>query len=365
MMSTPLDDLSAAGVSVWLDDLSRTRLTSGGLAGLIADRHVVGVTTNPTIFAGALASGDAYAHQLTRLKEAGVGVEEAIKDLTTSDVRDACDLFAPIFEATDGEDGRVSIEVEPGLATDTAGTIAQARELYDLVGRENLLVKIPATREGLPAITATIASGINVNVTLIFSRERYREVVEAYLKGLEQAVGDGLDLSRIHSVASLFVSRVDTEVDRRLTELGGASELKGLAGIANATLAYRDYTELFGSARFDALRELGAREQRPLWASTGVKSDAYPDTLYVSQLVAPNTVNTMPEKTLQAFADHGFVGTPVTDHYASAEATLHELAGVGIDLDDVFATLEREGVEKFVTSWAELVATVTSELNGA
>lgn len=361
-MSTPLDDLVAAGVSVWLDDLSRGRLTGGGLSRLIADRNVTGVTTNPTIFAAALSSGHDYDHQVARLKESGVGVEQAIKDLTSSDVRQACDLLAPIYEGTDGEDGRVSIEVEPGLADDTAGTIAQARELYDLVGRENLLVKIPATREGLPAITATIASGISVNVTLIFSRERYREVVEAYLQGLEQAVGDGLDLSRIHSVASLFISRVDTEVDRRLSEIGGASELKGLTGIANATLAYRDYAALFGSARFDALRELGAHAQRPLWASTGVKSDAYPDTLYVSQLVAPNTVNTMPEKTLQAFADHGFVGTAVTDHYASAEATLHEVAGVGVNLDDVFATLEREGVEKFSKSWAELVATVTAEL---
>jgi transaldolase len=362
-MSTPLEDLTAAGVSVWLDDLSRTRLTSGNLARLIAERHVVGVTTNPTIFAAALATGDAYAHQITRLKEAGVGVDEAIKDLTTSDVRDACDLFAPLYEATGGEDGRVSIEVEPGLATDTAGTIAQARELYDLVGRENLLVKIPATREGLPAITATIASGISVNVTLIFSRERYREVVEAYLQGLERAVGDGVDLSSIHSVASLFISRVDTELDKRLDAIGSASELKGLTGIANATLAYRDYAELFGSARFDALRELGAHAQRPLWASTGVKSDAYPDTLYVSQLIAPHTVNTMPEKTLQAFADHGFVGTPLTDHYSSAEATLHEVAGIGVDLDDVFATLEREGVEKFAKSWAELVATVSAELD--
>jgi transaldolase len=361
-MSTPLDDLTAAGVSVWLDDLSRTRLTSGGLARLIAERHVVGVTTNPTIFAAALSAGDAYAHQVARLKEAGIGVAEAVKDLTTSDVRDACDLFAPLYEATDGEDGRVSIEVEPGLAHDTAGTIAQARELYDLVGRENLLVKIPATEEGLPAITATIASGISVNVTLIFSRERYREVVEAYLQGLERAVGDGVDLAGIHSVASLFISRVDTEVDERLDAVGGAPELKGLTGIANATLAYRDYTGLFDSARFDALRELGAHAQRPLWASTGVKSDAYPDTLYVSRLVAPNTVNTMPEKTLRAFADHGVVGEPLTAGYEDAERTLQQVVDAGVDLADVFATLEREGVDKFATSWAELVATVTAEL---
>ena len=364
-MGTALDDLVAAGVSVWLDDLSRARLTGGGLARLIAERHVTGVTTNPTIFAAALAGGHDYDQQLARLKASGVGVQAAIAELTTSDVRDACDLLTPIYQRTGGEDGRVSIEVEPGLAADTAGTIAQARELSSLVGRENLLVKIPATDQGLPAITATIASGISVNVTLIFGRERYREVVAAYLRGLEQAAGDGLDLSRIHSVASLFISRVDTEVDRRLSAIGGASELTGLAGIANATLAYRDHTELFGTARFAALRELGASAQRLLWASTGVKSDAYPDTLYVSQLVAPNTVNTMPEKTLEAFADHGFAGTPITQQYSSAEATLHELAAVGVDLDDVFATLEREGVEKFSTSWTELVATVTAALDGA
>jgi transaldolase len=361
-MNSPLEELTAAGVSVWLDDLSRTRLTSGSLARLIAERHVTGVTTNPTIFAAALASGSAYDHQVARLKESGVGIEEAITDLTTADVRQACDLFTPVFTATHGRDGRVSIEVEPGLATDTAGTIAQARELYDRVGRANLLVKIPATKEGLPAITATIASGISVNVTLIFSRERYREVVEAYLLGLEQAVGDGVDISQIRSVASLFISRVDTEVDKRLDAIGGASELKGLTGIANATLAYRDFTELFDTGRFDALRELGAHKQRPLWASTGVKSDAYADTLYVSQLVARNTVNTMPEKTLEAFADHGTVGTTLIDHYNSSEATLHEVATVGVDLDDVFATLEREGVDKFTASWAELVATVTAKL---
>ena len=361
-MNSRLDDLAAAGVSIWLDDLSRERLTSGSLSRLIAENHVSGVTTNPTIFAAALAAGDAYAHQIGRLKESGVGVAEAIRDLTTSDVREACDEFAGLYEATDGENGRVSIEVEPGLAMDTAATIAQAQELYDQVGRENVLIKIPATRPGLPAITATIAAGISVNVTLIFDRLRYREVVEAYLAGLEQAVGDGLDLSRIHSVASLFISRVDTEVDRRLTAIGGASELKGLTAIANGTLAYRDYEELFDSERFRALAELGAHAQRPLWASTGVKSDAYPATMYVSGLVAPNTVNTMPEKTLLAFADHGVVGTPITHGYAAAEAVLDEATGVGVDLDDVFATLEREGVEKFEKSWSELVATVTRAL---
>lgn len=361
-MNSPLDDLTAAGVSVWLDDLSRGRLTSGSLARLITERHVTGVTTNPTIFAAALAVGSDYDHQVARLRESGVGVEEAITDLTTSDVRQACDVFSSVFEATHGRDGRVSIEVEPGLSADTAGTIAQARELHERVGRDNVLIKIPATREGLPAITATIAAGISVNVTLIFSRERYREVVEAYITGLEQAVGEGRDISRIRSVASLFISRVDTEVDKRLDAIGGASELKGLTGIANATLAYRDFTELFGSDRFDALRELGGHKQRPLWASTGVKSDAYADTLYVSQLVARNTVNTMPEKTLEAFADHGTVGTTLVDHYNSAEATLHEVEAIGVDLADVFAVLEREGVEKFTTSWAELVATVTAQL---
>jgi transaldolase len=357
--------LTEAGVSVWLDDLSRTRLTSGSLAGLIREYGVSGVTTNPTIFAAALAEGTGYDQAIDALRRENVTVAEAVTRLTTSDVRDACDLFAGVFSASGGVDGRVSIEVEPGLAMDTEGTIAQARDLHQRVGRENVLIKIPATRPGLAAITATIAAGISVNVTLIFSVARYVEVVDAYLTGLEQAAAAGLDLSRIHSVASIFVSRLDTEVDKRLGALGGAaSALKGKLGIANSQLAYAAWAEQFATARFAALRELGAHRQRPLWASTGVKSDAYPDTLYVSGLVAPDVVNTMPEKTLLAFADHGELGAPVIGSVVAATETMRQLAVAGIDFEDVFAVLEQEGVEKFTTSWDELVQTVEKALAG-
>jgi transaldolase len=350
-------------VSIWLDDLSRARLTGGSLARLIEDYSVTGVTTNPTIFAAALAHGEDYADAIASLRREGVGVGEAITRLTTADVRDACDLFAPVYRASGGEDGRTSIEVEPGLALDTEGTIAQARDLHERVGRENVLIKIPATRPGLPAITATIAAGISVNVTLIFSVARYREVVDAYLAGLERAASAGIDLAGIHSVASVFVSRLDTEVDRRLDALGGAAPaLKGRAGIANARLAYAACAELFEGARFDTLRERGAHVQRPLWASTGVKSEAYPDTVYVSELVADGVVNTMPEKTLLAFADHGEIGAPVVGARASADQVLSDLAAAGIDLEDVFSVLENEGVAKFAQSWAELVDSVGAAL---
>jgi transaldolase len=356
-------ELSDAGVSVWLDDLSRDRLVSGNLAGLIRDYSVVGVTTNPTIFDAAIGHGNAYDEQLSALRTQGVEVAEAIKLLTTTDVRNACDLLADTYRATGGKDGRVSIEVQPGLAHDTDSTIAEARDLHDRVGRDEVLVKIPATHEGLPAISATIAAGISVNVTLIFSVERYRAVVDAYLYGLEQADKSGFDLSHIRSVASLFVSRVDTEIDKRLDEIGGeALAFRGKAGIANAQLTYDAYSELFGSERFSALKAKGAHEQRPLWASTGVKSDAYPDTLYVANLVAPNTVNTMPEKTLMAYADHGEIGEPVIGSAPQATATMKVLEGAGIDMTDVFLTLENEGVEKFQKSWAELVETVQKAL---
>lgn len=362
-MNQRMRALSDAGVSIWLDDLSRERLTGGNLAGLIRDYSVVGVTTNPTIFDAAIGHGNAYDEQLVTLRTQGVTVAEAITALTTTDVRDACDLFADTYRATDGQDGRVSIEVEPGLAHDTDATIAQARDLHDRVGRDGVLLKIPATREGLPAISATIAAGISVNVTLIFSVERYRAVVDAYLYGLEQAAASGFDLSRIRSVASLFVSRVDTEIDRRLDAIGGeALALKGKAGLANAQLAYAAYEELFSSERFAALKAQGAHEQRPLWASTGVKSPDYPDTLYVANLVAPNTVNTMPEKTLLAFADHGEIGDPVVGSACEAAATMKALEEFGIDVPDVFSTLEDEGVEKFQKSWAELVGTVEKAL---
>jgi transaldolase len=355
--------LARAGVSIWLDDLSRSRLASGNLAELIRRYSVTGVTTNPTIFAAALAHGDDYATTVARLRAAGADVATAVRTLTTDDVRDACDLFAPVFADTDGVDGRVSIEVEPGLAMDTGSTIAQAAELHQQVGRDNVLIKIPATLPGLQAITATIAAGISVNVTLIFSVERYRQVIDAYLTGLERAAQAGLEVSGIHSVASVFVSRVDTEIDRRLDEIGGAArQLKGRAAIANAQLAHAAYVEGFSSPRFEALARHGARPQRPLWASTGVKSDDYPDTLYVSELVAPGVVNTMPEKTLLAYADHGAIGFPVAEQAPAAEKVMRLLTQAGIDLPDVFATLENEGVAKFEKSWQELVETVSAAL---
>jgi transaldolase len=362
-MNDRLRELYEAGVSIWLDDLSRDRLRSGNLASLIRDYSVVGVTTNPTIFASAIGHGNAYDEQLAELKKQGVDGAEAITQLTTTDVRDACDVFAETYRATGGKDGRVSIEVEPGIAHDTAATVARAKELHDRVDRDGLFVKIPATREGLPAIAASIAAGISINVTLIFSVERYREVAEAYISGLEQAAEAGLDLSRIRSVASLFVSRVDVEIDKRLDAIGGeALTLKGKAGLANSQLAYAAYEELFAGLRFTALKEKGAHDQRPLWASTGVKSADYPDTLYVANLVAPNTVNTVPEKTLLAYADHGEIGEPMIGKDIEAAATMKALEIAGIDMTDVFLTLENEGVEKFEKSWAGLDETVRKSL---
>ena len=362
-MNKRMRALAKAGVSIWLDDLSRSRLVSGNLAELIRDYSVTGVTTNPTIFAAALAHGDDYAAMVAKLRADGADVATAVRRLTTDDVRDACDLFARVFGETDGVDGRVSIEVEPGVAMDTDATTAQAAELRQQVDRENVLIKIPATLPGLQAVTATIAAGISVNVTLIFSVERYRQVIDAYLTGLERAALAGLDLSAIHSVASVFVSRVDIEIDRRLDELGGAArQLKGRAGIANAQLAHAAHVDGFASARFEALAAHGARPQRPLWASTGVKSEDYPDTLYVSELVAAGVVNTMPEKTLMAYADHGAIGFPVADQSAAAEKVMRLLTAAGIDLPDVFVTLEDEGVAKFVKSWEELVGTVSTAL---
>lgn len=364
-MNTRLKNLADAGVSIWLDDLSRQRLQSGNLAELIAESSVTGVTTNPTIFAAALAQGETYNEQGHRLKADGADVDTIIKALTSTDVREACDLFAPVYERTNGYDGRVSIEVEPGLARDTEATIAQAEELAGLVGRENVLIKIPGTLQGLPAITATIAKGISVNVTLIFAIARYDAVIDAYLTGLEQAADNGVDLSKIHSVASFFVSRVDSEVDKRLTAIGTdeAAALKGKAAVANARLAYELYRKRFGDSRFEALKARGANEQRPLWASTGVKDPAYPDTMYVSELIASPCVNTMPEKTLKAFADHGEVtGDTISGNIDDARRVMASLEEVGIDMDDVVRVLEDEGVDKFVVSWDELVATVRGAL---
>jgi transaldolase len=361
----PLGELSAAGVSIWLDDLSRERIESGNLAELVAEKHVVGVTTNPTIFASALKDGERYDDQVAGLTRAGASVEEVITELTTDDVRNACDVLMETYEASDGVDGRVSIEVPPALAFDTEGTMEAARTLWRKVDRPNLLIKIPATTEAMPAIVATLAQGISVNVTLIFGLARYEAVMEAYLDGLEQAQRSGVDLSTLHSVASFFVSRVDSEVDARLEKVGSdeALALRGKAAVANARLAFQRYEQLFAGERFAALAESGARPQRPLWASTGVKNPDYSDTLYVTDLVTAGTVNTMPQKTLDAFADHGVVeGDQVRGRYDEAQALIDQLASLEIDYDDVIEALEQEGVEKFVASWKELVGTVESQM---
>ena len=368
MTTSPTAQLSAAGVSIWLDDLSRERINSGGLDRLIAERNVVGVTTNPTIFASALAKGEAYDAQVATLAAAGTSVTDAVFEITTDDVAAASDIFRPIFDATAGFDGRVSIEVEPGLAHDAAGTIAQAKQLWAKVDRPNALIKIPATIAGLEAITETIAAGISVNVTLIFSLERYRAVINAYLTGLEKAKAAGIDLSTLHSVASFFVSRVDTEIDKQLDAIGtdDAKALKGKAGVANAQLAYQVYEQEFTSERAAGLLAAGANKQRPLWASTGVKDPAVLDTTYVVELVAADVVNTMPEKTLEATFDHGVIaGDSITGSYAAANAVLDALAAQGVSYDDVTALLEKEGVEKFIVSWNELLDTVTAALEAA
>ncbi|MFE3317271.1 transaldolase [Nocardia sp. NPDC059195] len=364
--------LSAAGVSVWLDDLSRDRIQSGNLAELIATRSVVGVTTNPSIFQAALSVGHAYEAQLKDLASQGADADAAIRTMTTDDVRAACDVLAPVFESTGGVDGRVSIEVDPRFAFDADKTVAQAIELWKIVDRKNLFIKIPATEAGLPAITSVIGEGISVNVTLIFSVPRYRAVMGAYLDGLRNAKISGHDLAKIHSVASFFVSRVDTEIDKRLEALGTpeALALRGKAGVANARLAYAEYQDVFDggahTSTYNHLASQGGNRQRPLWASTGVKNPDYPDTLYVTELVGPNTVNTLPEKTLQAFADHGEVlGDTLSGRGAEGAQVFADLAAAGIDLDDVFALLEREGVDKFESAWEELIEATTGALGVA
>ncbi|MEZ5187830.1 MAG: transaldolase [Microbacterium sp.] len=369
-MSTPTEDLSAAGVSIWLDDLSRTRIDSGNLAELISTRNVTGVTTNPSIFQSAIGNknDDSYDAPLAVLAGEGADVDTAIFEITTTDVRDAADIFRPVYDATGGLDGRVSIEVSPDLAHDTEGTSAEAKKLWAKVDRPNALIKIPATKAGLPAITATLAEGISVNVTLIFSLERYSEVIDAYLAGLEQAKANGHDLSGIHSVASFFVSRVDTEVDGRLSAYRSeeAESLKGKAGLANARLAYQLFEKRFATPRAQELVAAGGNVQRPLWASTGVKDPALPDTLYVTELVAPGTVNTMPEKTLEATFDHGVVtGDTITDHYDDAQLVFAQLAALGVDIADVTQVLEDEGVAKFIASWQDLKKTVATALESA
>ncbi|HEY9438080.1 MAG TPA: transaldolase [Streptomyces sp.] len=364
-MTDALKRLSDEGVAIWLDDLSRKRITSGNLAELIDENHVVGVTTNPSIFQKAISQGDGYDQQLTDLAARGVTVDEAVRMITTADVRDAADVLRPVYDASDEQDGRVSIEVDPRLAHNTAATVAEAKQLAWLVDRPNTFIKIPATKAGLPAITEVIGRGISVNVTLIFSLERYREVMDAYLAGLEKAKAAGLDLARIHSVASFFVSRVDTEIDKRLDALGTpeAEALKGKAAVANARLAYQAYEEVFGSDRWAALDRAHANKQRPLWASTGVKNPAYKDTMYVDDLVAPGTVNTMPEATMNATADHGeFTGNSIAGTYEQARAELDAVEKLGISYDDVVQLLEDEGVQKFEAAWADLLNSTEAEL---
>ncbi|MGK9271395.1 transaldolase [Williamsia muralis] len=358
--------LSQAGVSVWLDDLSRTRIQSGNLAELIATKSVVGVTTNPSIFQAALSKGNAYDDQVNELAARGADVDATIRTVTTDDVRNACDVLAPQYESSKGVDGRVSIEVDPRLAHDSDQTVAQAVELWKIVDRPNLLIKIPATEAGIPAITKVIAEGISVNVTLIFSVERYELVMGAYIEGLEKASAAGHDLSKIHSVASFFVSRVDTEIDKRLDAIDSdeAKALKGKAGLANARLAYVAYQKVFeDQPRFRALAAAGANAQRPLWASTGVKDPSLPDTLYVGELVAPGTVNTMPEKTMDAFADHGKVNpNSIIGQGPASQEVFDALSAIGVDLTDVFLTLENEGVDKFEVAWQELLDATAEQL---
>jgi transaldolase len=365
-MTDRLQQLSDAGVSIWLDDLSRERLETGNLADLMKNKHVVGVTSNPSIFQSALAEGERYDPQIRELAGQGADTDGAVRTITTDDVRDACKVLRPAYDASDTVDGRVSIEVSPGLAHDTAGSVAEATELWETVGEPNLYIKIPGTEEGWPAITETLAKGIPVNVTLIFGLEQYRQVMEAFVAGLEKARDNGHDLSKVQSVASFFGARVDTEIDKRLEAAGGHDDLLGKAGVANARLAYQAYEEFFASDRWASLEAAGARKQRPLWASTGVKNPAYKDTMYVDDLVVENTVNTMPEKTLHAVEDHGEIeGDQVRPFYADAAATLQALADAGVDYDDVIQVLIKEGVDKFINAWAELRDSVTEALEAA
>jgi transaldolase len=367
-VTSPLHQLSSAGVSIWLDDLSRERIESGSLKALIDSRAVSGVTTNPTIFAGAFSKGAAYASQLAKLASRGASADEAIFEATTDDVRAACDVFADVYAATNGVDGRVSIEVEPGFAMDTVNTVQQAKALYAAVGRENVMIKIPATIPGLSAITQVLAAGISVNVTLIFSLDRYRQVIDAYQSGISQAKANGHDLSKIHSVASFFVSRVDTEIDKRLEKIGTpeALNLKSKAALANARLAYEVFEKQFTTSPWASLEADGANRQRPLMASTGVKDPNLPDTLYITELVAPELVNTMPEKTMEAVFDHGVItGNTITGNYEDARSALDSIEALGISYDQVVALLEQEGVDKFIVSWNELVATVSSALDSS
>jgi transaldolase len=365
-MSDVLGELTKDGVSVWLDDISRDRLATGNLAELVKDMHVRGVTSNPTIFAHAVSKGNAYDDQIKDLALRGISVDESIRMITTYDIRWACDVLRPVYDASDGVDGRVSIEVDPRLALETDKTNAEAKQLWWLVDRPNLFIKIPATPAGLPAITATLAEGISVNVTLIFSLKRYAEVIDAFMAGLEQAAANGHDITTLGSVASFFVSRVDTEVDKRLDKLATpeAQAMRGKAAIANARLAYELYERRLATPRWEALAKKGAKVQRPLWASTSTKDPAFPDTMYVVDLVVKDTVNTMPEATMRATADHGVLhGDTVHGTYDESRKVFEDLAKLGISYDDVVQVLEDEGVAKFATSWDEMIETVRNELS--
>jgi transaldolase len=365
-MGDVLGELTKDGVSVWLDDISRDRLATGNLAQLMKDMHVRGVTSNPTIFANAVRKGNAYDDQIRDLALRGISVDESIRMITTYDIRWACDVLRPAYDASGGVDGRVSIEVDPRLALETDKTIAEAKQLWWLVGRPNLFIKIPATPAGLPAITATLAEGISVNVTLIFSLKRYAEVIDAFMAGLEQAAANGHDISAMASVASFFVSRVDTEVDKRLDKLATpeARAMRGKAAIANARLAYELYERRLATPRWEALAKKGAKAQRPLWASTSTKDPSFPDTMYVVDLVVKDTVNTMPEATMRATADHGVLhGDTVHGTYEASRKVFEDLGKLGISYDDVVQVLEDEGVAKFATSWDEMIETVRNELS--
>lgn len=368
-MSDALADLSNNGVSIWLDDISRERLVSGSLVELIDNKHVVGVTSNPSIFQKAMEhsadSDSPYAQQVQDLAVRGVALDESVRLLTALDIRWACDKFRATYDATHGQDGRVSIEVDPRIANDTDKTTAEAKALWWLIDRPNVMIKIPATEAGIPSIAAATAAGINVNVTLIFSIGRYQKVMQAYLSGLEQARSAGIDLSSIRSVASFFVSRVDTEIDKRLDKIGTdeAKAVRGKAAIANARLAYEAFEEVFRGERWESLKADGAHPQRPLWASTGVKDPAYPDTMYVTELVAPDTVNTMPEATLNAVADHATIaGATANTDYDQARGVITQLSKLGIEIGEVTELLEVEGVTKFMDSWSILLEGVQTQL---
>ena len=361
MSPSRLHQLSDLGQSAWIDFLSRKMIHEGELERLIREDAIVGITSNPTIFQKAIAAGDAYDEQLREVLEHEEDGKEVFLALASRDVADACDMLRDIWERTGGVDGRVSLEVDPELAFDTDATSTEAQRLWDMVDRPNLFVKIPATEPGLPAIENSIAAGIPINVTLIFSLDRYRAVAEAYIRGLERLVESGGDPSKVPSVASFFVSRVDTEADKRLDAIGGHDELKGKLAIANAKLAYQAYHEIFSGERWEILAAKGAKTQRCLWASTSTKNPAYQDTMYVDSLIGPDTVNTMPPETIEAFQDHGTVALTLEQDLESAHRLLDQLAEAGVDYDDVVRVLEEEGVQKFADSFKELLEDVKAK----